>query len=53
LAERVLIDHYHELIGYFSSCDPATSALLQDIAQEVEYHINDMQDLCAISSEQT
>jgi bacterioferritin len=45
LAEQNVIEHYRELIEYFSVCDPATQSLLEDLLEDEENHMVDMQDL--------
>ncbi|MGA2087299.1 MAG: ferritin-like domain-containing protein [Stellaceae bacterium] len=47
IAERIAIDHYRELIRYFSDDDPATRTMLEDILVVEEEHANDMHDLLA------
>ena len=44
-AERSLIEHYHELIGYFAESDPQSCALLNDIVCDEENHTSDMEDI--------
>ena len=45
IAERIAIDHYRELIRYFSDDDPATRIMLEGILVVEEEHANDMHDL--------
>jgi bacterioferritin len=45
IAERIAIDHYRELIRYFSDHDPATKIMLGRILVVEEEHANDMHDL--------
>lgn len=45
VAERVAVDHYRELIRFFSDDDPATRVMLEGILTVEEEHANDMLDL--------
>jgi bacterioferritin len=45
IAERIAVDHYRELIRYFSDDDPATRIMLERILAVEEEHANDMHDL--------
>ncbi|WP_019936770.1 bacterioferritin [Bordetella sp. FB-8] len=45
IAERIAIDHYRELVRYFSDDDPATRIMLEGILVVEEEHANDMHDL--------
>jgi bacterioferritin len=45
IAERIAVDHYRELIRYFSDDDPATKVMLQGILTDEEEHATDMLDL--------
>jgi bacterioferritin len=45
IAERIAVDHYRELIRYFSDDDPATRVMLEGILTVEEEHATDMQDL--------
>jgi bacterioferritin len=45
IAERIAVDHYRELIRYFSDDDPATRVMLQGILTVEEEHATDMLDL--------
>ena len=45
IAERIAIDHYRELIRYFSDDDPATRIMREGILVVEEEHANDMHDL--------
>ncbi len=45
IAERVAIDHYHELIRFFGESDPGTRVMLEGILVAEEEHANDMHDL--------
>lgn len=45
IAERIAIDHYHELIRYFGDDDPSTKRMLEWILSVEEEHADDMHDL--------
>jgi bacterioferritin len=45
IAERIAVDHYRELIRYFSDFDPTTKHMLVKILAVEEEHANDMHDL--------
>ena len=45
IAERIAIDHYRELVRFFSDRDPTTCSLLKKILAVEEEHANDMHDL--------
>ena len=45
IAERIVIEHYRELIRYFSDNDPTTRILIESILSNEEEHANDMHDL--------
>ena len=45
IAERIVIDHYRELIRYFGDNDPGTRIMLEGILVVEEEHANDMHDL--------
>lgn len=45
VAERLVIEHYHELIRYFGDKDPTTRIMLEHILAEEEEHATDMHDL--------
>lgn len=45
IAERIAVDHYRELIRYFSDDDPTTRTMLESILTVEEEHASDMQDL--------
>jgi bacterioferritin len=47
VAERIAIDSYREIIGYFGENDPTTRVLFEEILEKEEEHANDMQDLLA------
>ncbi|NEX93274.1 ferritin-like domain-containing protein [Caulobacter sp. 17J65-9] len=48
VAERIVIDHYRELIRYFGDADPTTRVLMERILAVEEDHASDMVDLLAI-----
>ena len=45
IAERIVIDHYRELIRYFGDRDPGTRVVMEEILIVEEEHANDMHDL--------
>jgi bacterioferritin len=45
IAERIAIEHYRELIGFFGHKDPTTRIMLEGILAMEEEHANDMHDL--------
>jgi len=46
-AERCVIEHYRDMIGYFGPRDPLTAAMLEEIMRDEEEHTSDMEDLLA------
>lgn len=47
VAEQSVVEYYTDLIHYFGSSDPLTTAMLTTILQDEEDHATDMQDLLA------
>jgi bacterioferritin len=45
IAERIVIEHYQELIRYFGDKDPTTRIMLEGILADEEDHATDMHDL--------
>ncbi|TCM20888.1 bacterioferritin [Novosphingobium sp. PhB165] len=45
VAERLVIEHYQELIRYFDDHDPTTRIMLEHILADEEDHASDMHDL--------
>ncbi len=45
IAERVVIDHYRELIRYFGDKDPTTRIMLEHLLADEEEHAADLHDL--------
>ncbi|MEZ5654953.1 MAG: ferritin-like domain-containing protein [Sphingobium sp.] len=45
IAERVVIEHYQELIRFFGDNDPTTRIMLERILADEEEHASDMHDL--------
>jgi bacterioferritin len=45
IAERLVIEHYQELIRYFGDNDPTTRIMLEHILADEEDHASDMHDL--------
>jgi len=45
VAERLVVEHYQELIRYFGDDDPTTRLMLEHILADEEDHASDMHDL--------
>jgi bacterioferritin len=45
IAERIAVDHYRELIGYFADKDPTTRLMLERILSVEEDHADEMHDM--------
>ncbi len=45
IAERIVIEHYRDLIRYFGDKDPTTRKMVEDILATEEDHAADMHDL--------
>ena len=45
VAERIAIDSYREMIAHFSSLDPTTRKMLEEITATEEEHADDLADL--------
>jgi bacterioferritin len=45
IAERIVIEHYQEMIDYFADHDPTTRRMLESILADEEDHASDMHDL--------
>jgi bacterioferritin len=45
IAERLVCEHYRELIRYFGDKDPTTRVMIEGILAQEEEHANDMHDL--------
>ncbi len=45
VAERIVIEHYREMIRYFGENDPTTRIMLEKILADEEDHADDMHDL--------
>jgi len=45
VVEQNVIEHYRDLIGYFSYGDPESCKMLEDIIRDEENHTNDIYDL--------
>jgi bacterioferritin len=45
VVEQNVIEHYRDLIGYFSDGDPESCKMLEDIIRDEENHTNDIYDL--------
>ncbi len=47
VAERVVIEIYRRLVGWFGNADPTTRRLIEKILADEEEHANDLADLLA------
>jgi bacterioferritin len=47
VAERIVIEHYRELVRFFGENDPTTRVMMERILAQEEDHANDMHDLLA------
>ncbi len=45
VAERIAIDSYREMIGYFAPFDSTTRTMLEEITATEEEHADDLADL--------
>lgn len=45
VAERIAVEHYRDLVRFFSDKDPTTRIMLEGILAQEEEHANDMHDL--------
>ncbi|MEO8835539.1 MAG: ferritin-like domain-containing protein [Caldimonas sp.] len=45
VAERIVIEHYRELIRFFGDNDPTTRVMIEGILSDEEGHASDMHDL--------
>ncbi len=45
VAERIVIEHYRELIRFFGDNDPTTRVMIEGILADEEEHASDMHDL--------
>ena len=45
VAERIAIEHYRDLVGYFAPKDPSTRLMMEKILKDEEDHASDMHDL--------
>ena len=45
VADRLMVEHYQELIRYFGNDDPTTRRMLEHILAEEDDHASDMHDL--------
>jgi len=50
IAERIVVDHYRELVRFFGDDDPTTRVMIEGILSVEEEHANDMQDLLVVHS---
>jgi bacterioferritin len=47
VAERIVIEIYRKLIGYFGNADPTSRRIFEDLLADEEDHANDLSDLIA------
>jgi bacterioferritin len=47
VAERIAIDSYREMVGYFGDRDPTSRRLMEEVLAVEEDHANDLADLLA------
>lgn len=48
VAERIAVDHYRELVRFFTVNDPTTRAMIESILAVEEEHASDMLDLLSV-----
>jgi len=53
IAERVVIEVYHDMIRHFGDDDPTTRILLEHLLKEEEEHASDLADLLYITNPET
>lgn len=53
IAERIVIDVYHEMIRHFGSNDPTTRMMIEHILKDEEEHASDLSDLLYITDPET
>ena len=53
IAERIVIDVYHEMIRYFGNNDPTTRKMIERILADEEEHASDLADLLYITNPET
>jgi bacterioferritin len=47
IAERVVIEIYRKLVGFFGNADPTSRRMIEKILEDEEEHANDLADLLA------
>ena len=53
IAERIAIESYREMVGFFGTADPTSRTLLEDILAKEEEHADDLTDLLFAVEPQT
>jgi len=53
IAERTVIEVYHEMIRYFGDNDPTTRIMLEHLLKDEEDHADDLSDLLYITNPET
>ncbi len=53
IAERTVIEVYHEMIRYFGDNDPTTRIILERLLKDEEEHADDLSDLLYITNPET
>jgi bacterioferritin len=53
IAERVVIDVYHQMIRHFGDQDPTTRIMLEDLLEDEEEHASDLADLLYVTNPET
>jgi len=53
VAERMVIEVYHEMIRFFGTNDPTTRILMEELLKKEEEHASDLSDLLYIANPET
>jgi bacterioferritin len=53
IAERIVIEVYHEMVRYFGNNDPTTRVLMEELLRKEEEHASDLADLLYIADPRT
>jgi bacterioferritin len=53
VAERMVIEVYHEMVRYFGANDPTTRILMEELLKKEEEHASDLSDLLYIANPET
>jgi bacterioferritin len=53
IAERIVIEVYQDMIGYFGNNDPTTRVILEKLLHDEEEHADDLADLLYITNPET